>query len=97
MWLEAGSFIEDFKQIHLLFDGHVLDFVLNFIIDSFRNTMNAFIWPVRIIQLSQPWGAIGLVVAFLVFPVLLKSRIEHWLFDGQPPPKKADKGKEKKN
>jgi hypothetical protein len=73
----------------------VLDFVLNFIIDSFKNTMNAFIWPVHIIKLSQPWGALGLVIAFFAFPVLLKPRIEHWLFDGQPPPKKADKKKAK--
>ena len=40
--LEAGSFIEDFKEIGLLLDGQVVDFILNFIIDSLQNTVAGF-------------------------------------------------------
>ena len=78
--LEAGSFIEDFKEIGLLLDGQVVEFILNFIIDSFQNTVQAFMWPVFVVQLAQPWGAIGLGLAFLLFPVYLKKPIEAWLF-----------------
>ena len=95
LWLEAGSFIDDFKQIHLLFEGQVFDFVLNFIIDSFKNTIAAFMWPLSVFQLWQPFGAIALLAAYFAFPVLLKPRIEHWLFDGQPPPEKPKKNKRK--
>jgi len=80
--LEAGSFIDDFKEIGLLLDGHVIDFVLNFVIDSFRNTLQAFAWPVNIVQFAAPWGAIGLGVAFWLFPIYAKPSIERWLFDG---------------
>jgi len=81
LWLEAGSFIEDFKQIHLLFDGEVIGFILNFIIDSFQNTIAAFIWPLEIIELAPPFGAIGLGLAFWLFPTYVKKHIETWLFD----------------
>jgi len=83
--LEAGSVIEDFKQIGLLFDGQVVSFVLNFIIDSFQNTIQAFMWPVSIVQLAPPFGAIGLGVAFLLFPVLAKKHVEAWLFSDDEP------------
>ena len=78
--LEAGSVVEDFKQIHLLFDGEVVGFVMNFIIDSFQNTMQAFMWPVTIVRTAEPWGAISLGVAFLLFPRYVKKHVEAWLF-----------------
>ena len=78
--LEAGSFIDDFKEIGLLLDGQVFEFILNFIIDSFNNTLQAFMWPVNIVQLAPPFGAIGLGVAFVLFPKFLKAPIEAWLF-----------------
>ncbi len=81
LWLEAGSFIEDFKQIHLLFEGEVVDFILNFIIDSFQNTIAAFAWPVNVVQFAQPYGAIGLGIAFWLFPIYVKKHIDDWLFD----------------
>lgn len=87
LWLEAGSFIEDFKQIHMLFDGQVIGFILNFIIDSFQNTLAAFMWPVDIVQLTPPFGAIGLGLAFWLFPTYIKKYIETWLFD----PKEEEK------
>ena len=78
--LEAGSFIEDFKQIHLLFDGEVLDFVLNFVLDSLKNTMLAFAWPMYIAKLAPPVGAIALGLAFWLFPKFVKKHVETWLF-----------------
>ena len=83
MWLEAISFIEDFKEIGLLLDGQIFQFILNFIIDSFQNTLQAFMWPVDIVQAAPPYGAIGLGVAFWLFPIYIKKRIETWLFDDE--------------
>lgn len=83
LWLEAGSVIEDFKQIHLLFDGHIIQFIVDFFVDSFKNTVAALIWPAHIAQFWPPFGAIGLGVGFFLFPITLKKPIEAWLFDGQ--------------
>jgi len=83
--LEAQSIIEDFKQIGLLFDGQVVNFVLNFIIDSFMNTLRAFAWPVTVVQFSPPWGAVGLGLAFWLFPIYVKKHIEAWMFAGDTP------------
>jgi hypothetical protein len=77
--LEAGSFIEDFKEIGLLLDGQVFAFILNFIVDSLQNTLQAFIWPVNIVQVAPPFGAIGLGLAFWLFPIYVKKHIEAWL------------------
>lgn len=80
--LEVASFFDDVRQIGLLFDGQVISFLLNFIIDSFTNTVQAFAWPATIAQLSPPWGAIGLGLAFVLFPKFVKKHIEAWLFSG---------------
>ena len=98
LFLELGSFIEDAKNIGLLFDGHIVEFVVDFFLDSFRNTMNAFIWPVHVISYAQPYGIIALGVAYLLFPVTLKKPIEMWLFgaDGPPPKESKVKAKDKK-
>lgn len=66
-----------------MFDGQIIDFVINFVVDSFKNTISAFIWPARIVQIAPPWGAIGLGVAFVAFTKFLKKPIEKWLFSDQ--------------
>jgi len=81
--LEIGSIVEDVKDIGLLFNGEVIAFFLNFIIDSFQNTWKAFAWPIFVVQIAQPWGAIGLGVAFWLFPIYVKKHIEGWLFSDE--------------
>ncbi len=66
-----------------MLDGQIIAFVVNFIVDSFKNTIQAFMWPVFIVQLWSPWGAMGLGLAFVLFPKYLKKPIEAWLFDGE--------------
>ncbi|MCH9695641.1 MAG: hypothetical protein K0U72_14095 [Gammaproteobacteria bacterium] len=58
--------------------------MLNFIIDSFKNTVAAFMWPVNIVTSYQPYGAISLGLAFWLFPIFVKPHIEKWMFDGEP-------------
>ena len=63
-----------------MFDGEIIAFFLNFIIDSFQNTIQAFIWPAKIAQLAPPFGAISLGLAFWLFPIYVKKHIESWMF-----------------
>ncbi len=79
--LELGSVVEDAKQFSLVLDGQAFEFVLNFIIDSFKNTLSALIWPVYFVQLVPPWGLIALCAGFMAFPKYLKKPIDDWLFD----------------
>jgi hypothetical protein len=82
--LEVGSIAEDIAGIGNLFNGGIIDFVLDFFIDSFKNTLGALMWPVEIVSFAPPWGAIGLGFAFAGFTTYLKKPIERWLFDGEP-------------
>jgi len=64
----------------MLFNGQVVAFMVKFIIDSFQNTWAAFAWPAFVVQFASPWGAIGLGLAFWLFPTYLKPHIEAWMF-----------------
>ena len=81
---EVQSLADDVLGIGALFSGQAIDFIVNFIIDSLTNTMHAFMWPVHIVQLAPPWGAIGLGIAFVGFAKYLKPPIEQWLFGDEP-------------
>ena len=78
---EVGSLADDVLGIGALFNGQAIDFIISFIIDSFTNTLRAFMWPVYIVQWAPPWGAVALGLAFFGFSSYLKSPIERWLFD----------------
>jgi len=67
----------------LLFNGEFVQFFLNFIFDSLQNTWKAFAWPMFVVQMAQPWGAIGLGLAFWLFPIYVKQHIEVWLFSDE--------------
>ncbi len=81
--LEIGSLADDVMGIGQVFNGEAISFVINFIIESFKNTWLALMWPAKIISFAQPWGAVGLGVAFWLFPIYVKPHIERWLFDGE--------------
>ena len=81
---ETGSLADDVLGIGAIFSGQAIEFIVNFIVDSFMNTMYSFMWPVYVVQFAPPWGAIGLGLAFFGFTSLLKKPIEGWLFAGDP-------------
>ena len=89
--LEVGSIAEDVREFGRVFDGELIAYAVSFAIDSFMNTARAFGWPVYVVQISPPIGAIGLGIAFWLFPLFLKKPIENWMFDGEPPPEKPEK------
>lgn len=84
IYFEIGSLGDDLLGIGSLFNGQALDFIIDFMIDSFTNTIKAFMWPVYVVRLAPPWGAIGLGLAFIGFTQFLKSPIEKWLFGDEP-------------
>lgn len=59
--------------------SQVFEFVFRFIGDSFINMILAFIWPVYVIEFQPLWGIIGLGLAFALFDIVLRKRIERWL------------------
>jgi hypothetical protein len=81
---ELGSLADDVLGIGAIFTGQAFAFIVNFIVDSFMNTMYSFIWPVYVLQFAPPWGAIGLGLAFFGFSSFLKKPIEGWLFADAP-------------
>lgn len=85
LYFEIGSLREDIAQIGGIFNGQLISFLIEFIIDSFTNTIRAFGWPVYVVLTAPPFGAIALGLAFALFPKYIKPRLTQWLFpDGEP-------------
>ena len=47
------------------------------------NFVKALIWPVYVVTLWPPAGAIALAVVFLLFPRYVKPHVERYLFHDQ--------------
>ena len=82
--LEIGALADDVLGIGAVFRGQAVEFVIDFLMDSLMNTLKSFMWPVYVVQFAPPWGAIGLGLAFWLFPTTLKKPIERWLFQDEP-------------
>ncbi len=82
--LEVGSLADDVLGIGAIFTGQAIEFFLNFLMDSLMNTLKALMWPVYAVQYAPPWGAIGLGIAYWLFPTTLKKPIERWMFQDEP-------------
>jgi hypothetical protein len=65
------------------FTNQIVEFLFRFLSESFVNMISAFIWPVYLIELWQPYGIILLVALFVLFPLVLKKPIERWLFGSE--------------
>ncbi len=85
IFLEIGSLKEDLAGVGAIFTGGAIDFAINFfldfLVDSFMNTVAALMWPVDVVQWATPWGAIALGLGYWLFPTYVKPHIEGWLFD----------------
>jgi len=84
LYLEVISLADDVLGIGALFRGEAIEFFVNLVIESFTNTIAAFMWPVDVVRFSPPVGAIALGIAFWLFPIYVKPHIERWLFDDEP-------------
>lgn len=89
-YLEIRTFTVEFidaDSVASFFSDQLVEFVFHFVIRSFENTIQAFIWPVHVIEIAPPYGAIGLGIAYIVFAKFLQQPISNWLFpDGEPEP-----------
>lgn len=88
-YMEVKMFVNDVLQSDSFVSfivSEVMEIVMHFAVDSIVNMVKAFMWPVYIVQLHPPYGAIGLAAAFVLFPMFLKKPITRWLFpDGVEP------------
>ena len=87
LFFEAKTLVEEISQATGIGDflsNQLIEFVTRFAIDSLQNMIQAFMWPVYIVELFPPYGAIALGLAFFAFPKYLKKPIEKWLFGDHP-------------
>jgi hypothetical protein len=84
--LEADGIVD-------FFTSQLMEFFLRFMSDSVLNMIQAFMWPVEIVQWQPPVGAIALGAAFVIFPTYVKPHITAWLFpDGEPDDGESEPG-----
>ncbi len=60
--------------------GAIIGFGVEVFVDTIRNTVLAFTWPVFFVQWQPPIGLALLVLAFMLFPRFVKPHLERWLF-----------------
>lgn len=72
--------IPQFIAMNNVFSSEIIGFGFQFVLDTFINFVKALMWPVYIVTLWPPAGAIALGLAFFIFPRYLKKPIENWLF-----------------
>ncbi len=67
-----------------LLSSEIIGLIVSFIVDTFVNFVSALIWPVYVVTAAPPWGALGLVAAFVVFDRFLAARVEEWMNRDDP-------------
>ena len=75
--------IPQFIAMNSVFSSELIGFGIQFIIDTMINFIKALIWPVYVVTLWPPAGAVALGVAFILFPRYVKPHIERYLFHDQ--------------
>lgn len=79
----AGEFVES-ASLMAFFTEQLVEFVFRFAVDSIRNMIMAFVWPVYWVQWQPPFGAIALVAGYFVFAKFIKQPLTQWMFpDGE--------------
>ena len=86
IYFEVQTAISEVTQsgsVNEFFANLVSDFLFRFLTETLGNMIKSFIWPVYVVGISPPYGAIALGFAFWLFPKYLKKPIERWLFGGE--------------
>jgi len=94
LYLETKMLVADVAEAESVggfFSEQASEMVFRYIGESFVNTIQAFMWPVLVIQLDPAWGIATLVVAFVIFDRFLKSTVEGWLFGSDNVPDVKDR------
>lgn len=83
IWLEVTTFFREIlsaDSVGSFFTEQFWEFLIRFTVQSIGNTIEAFLWPVRILQWSPEKGIVLLVGMYLVFAYVIKAPLERWLF-----------------
>ena len=83
VYLEIRMVVSDIAEADSVggfISEQAFEMMFRYLGESIANTVQAFIWPVHVINIQPPWGILGLVAAFYVFDQYLKSAVEEWLF-----------------
>ncbi len=62
------------------FTEQLVELPFRFLSESLGNLIQAFIWPLPLLEFSPPWGIAILAVIYLLFRYLIKEPLEQWLF-----------------
>lgn len=84
VYLEARTILSELFEAEGIVDfltNQLFEFIFRFLGDSISNMVQAFMWPVEVVQFASPYGAIGLGLAFVAFDRFLRKPIENWLLD----------------
>ena len=82
VYLETRMFISDIAEAESVggfFTEQAAEMAFRYFGESIQNTVQAFIWPVKVIQVDPEWGIAILIGAFFLFDRFLKAKIEEWL------------------
>ena len=83
LYLEATMLIGEIMAatgVVSFFTEQLLELPLRFLTESLGNLIQAFIWPLPLLEFSPPWGIAILAVIYLVFANFIKKPLEQWLF-----------------
>jgi hypothetical protein len=72
--------IPQFIAMNNILSSELIGFGIQFLVDTLLNFVRALLWPMYVVTLWPPAGAIALAAAFVLFPRYLKKPIESWLF-----------------
>jgi hypothetical protein len=72
--------IPQFVAMNNILSSELIGFGIQFLVDTLINFVRALLWPMYVVMLWPPAGAIALAAAFILFPRYLKKPIESWLF-----------------
>lgn len=84
VYLEVRMFFLDIfaaESVSGFFAEQASELVFKYIGQSLQNTISAFMWPVRVIEIQPPWGVGILVGMFVLFSAVIKKPLEGWLFN----------------
>ena len=81
--LEVLTFIDEVTGsdgIIAFFTEQFWEFIVRFSVQSIGNTVQAFLWPLLVLQELGNYGFLFLISAYALFALLIKDRLTAWLF-----------------
>ena len=98
LWLEAKLLASEVGEAEGVVDfvsSQAIERITRLAIDSFVNSVNAFLWPVKLIAAYELWGVGMLIVGSVLYTKLLHQPIVDFLGIDPEAEKKAEKAAKK--